>query len=291
MAAFDDLSWISSVYTRDGSRVYALAHTEQRGNRTPGLCPAGKYSPCLLNTVTALVSTDGGRSFRKAGNGPAVVATLPYAFPTDRDARVGYANPTNIIERDGWYYVLIFADAYRAQRRGPCLLRTRTLDDPNSWRAWDGEGFNVSFANPFRSAVADPSSHVCTPVASGVFSRMIGSVVEHRRSGLVVAVFADERKLPDGRTVTGIFTATSRDLVRWSEPTLVMEADLLWKRDCNRSEAYFYPALLDPQATSRSFEDFGERGYLYLVRYNLTNCRVNWDRDLVRIPVEIKTGS
>jgi hypothetical protein len=213
------------------------------------------------------------------------------AFPTDRDARVGYANPTNIIERDGWYYVFVFADAYRAQRRGPCLLRTRTLDDPASWRAWDGSGFSVSFADPFRSPVADPSNHVCTPVASGAFSRMIGSIVQHRGSGLVIAVFGDERKQPDGRTVTGIFTATSRDLIRWSEPVLVMEADLLWKRDCSRPDAYFYPALLDPQATTRSFEDIADRGYLYLVRYNLTSCRVDWNRDLVRIPVEIRTGS
>ena len=57
LAQFDDLSWISGVYTKDGKTVYALAHTELRGERTPGQCPAGKYSACLLNTVTALYPT------------------------------------------------------------------------------------------------------------------------------------------------------------------------------------------------------------------------------------------
>src|SRR5690606_41417995 len=121
---------ISSGYPGDGRTVYALAHTELRGERTPGQCPAGKYSACLLNTVTGLVSRDGGRSFRPEGEGgPPVVATLPYDFPTDRKARVGYANPTNIIKRDGWYYAFIFADGYRAPQRGACLIRTKSLGD------------------------------------------------------------------------------------------------------------------------------------------------------------------
>ena len=30
-------------------------------------------------------------------------------------------------------------------------MRTARLDQPGSWRAWDGSGFNVRFANPYRS--------------------------------------------------------------------------------------------------------------------------------------------
>ena len=42
LAQFDDLSWISGVYTKDGKTVYALAHTELRGERTPGAMPGGQ---------------------------------------------------------------------------------------------------------------------------------------------------------------------------------------------------------------------------------------------------------
>ncbi|CUA86956.1 hypothetical protein Ga0061061_10396 [Chelatococcus sambhunathii] len=291
LAAFDDLSWISSVYTGDGRTVYALAHTELRGERTPGQCPAGKYSACLLNTVTGLVSRDGGRSFRPEGEGgPPVVATLPYDFPTDRTARVGYANPTNIIKRDGWYYAFIFADGYRAQKRGACLIRTKNLSDPASWRAWNGRDFSARFVDPFRDEVTDADAHTCTPVATRIIGRMIGGLVTLRDSGEVMAVFGDKRKMPDGRVVEGFFTSTSRDLIEWSEPRLVMAAELLWDKSCDERHAYFYPSLIDPDAKTFSYEDFGERGYLYLTRYQLRNCKVTWDRDLVRVPVELKRG-
>ncbi|KAB0266616.1 hypothetical protein [Microvirga brassicacearum] len=290
LAAFDDLSWIGAVYTRDGKRVDALAHTELRGDRTPGQCPAGKYSPCLLNTVTALVSEDGGRSFQAENRGgrPPVVATLPYPFPTDRDGRVGYANPTNIIERDGWYYAFIFADHYKAQRRGNCLIRTQNLADPSSWRAWDGEGFGASFIDPFRDSNADPEAHVCAPVAPATFGRMIGGMVKRRGGDEVLAVFGDRRKGEGGQVEEGIFAATSRDLVKWSKPSLVMKAELLWDKSCDEPHAYFYPSLIDPRATTFSFEDFGDSGFLYLTRYQLKDCKVTWDRDLVRVPVTLK---
>lgn len=290
LADFDDLSWIGAVYTRDGRTVYALAHTELRGERTPGQCPAGRYSACLLNTVTGLVSHDGGRRFEKASAIPPVVATLPYAYPTDRKARVGYANPSNIIERDGWYYAFIFADGYRDQRRGNCLIRTKTLDDPGSWRAWDGKDFTIAFTDPFRAPDGDVASHVCNPVAPNVIGRMIGSISKVRGADAVVAVFGDKRRAADGRTVEGIYASTSADLLTWTRPTLVMEAQLLWDKDCGRRDAYFYPSLLDPQARTPSFEDVGEKAYLYLTRYQLTGCKVTWDRDLVRVPVDLRTA-
>ncbi|NIX78342.1 hypothetical protein [Microvirga terricola] len=289
LSDFDDLSWIGGVYTRDGTTVYALAHTELRGERTPDQCPAGRYSPCLLNTITALVSRDGGQSFQPLEvSRPPVVATLPYGFPTDRNGRVGYANPSNIIEHEGWFYAFIFADGYKAQRRGNCLIRTKDLDDPFSWRAWNGTDFSAEFVDPFRQSVENPGAHVCAPVAPNAIGRMIGSMVKHRESGKVLAVFGDRRRNLEGRWVEGIFASTSSDLLTWSDASLVMEAQLLWDKSCNELHAYFYPSLIDPGARTPSFEDIGERGFLYLTRYQLKNCAVTWDRDLVRIPVTIQ---
>ncbi|MDP8919843.1 MAG: hypothetical protein M3O00_13325 [Pseudomonadota bacterium] len=293
LAEFDDLSWISGVHTRDGKTVFALAHTELRGERTQGQCPEGTYSACLLNTVTGLISRDGGRSFQPADNKgrPPVVATLPYPFPTDRKSRVGYANPTNIIEHDGWFYAFMFADSYKAQGRGNCLIRTRTLADPSSWRAWDGKDFSVRFVDPFRDAVADPQAHLCAPVAPQVINRMIGGLVRHRSSGAFIAIFGDKRQQADGRMVEGIFTSTSRDLKAWSEPSLVLEVQLLWDLACGDQDAFFYPSLIDPAANTFSFEDFGDTGFVYMARYqNFRNCKVTWDRDLVRVPVRVRSS-
>ncbi|MCB8821409.1 hypothetical protein [Microvirga rosea] len=289
LSDFDDLSWIGSVYTSDGRTVYALAHTELRGERTPGQCPAGRYSACLLNTITGLVSHDGGRRFVPASSQvPPMVATLPYTYPTDRNARVGYANPSNIIERGGWYYAFIFADGYREQRRGNCLIRTNNLDDPTSWRAWDGRDFSVSFIDPFRSRVDHTGQHVCQPVAPNVIGRLIGGIVKIRDSDTVMAVFGDKRPGEDGHEIEGIYTSTSQDLVTWTKPVLVTEVQLLWDKSCQNPEAFFYPSLIDPAAQTLSYEDFGTRGYLYLTRYQLAKCKVTWDRDLVRVPVELR---
>ena len=53
------------------------------------------------------------------------------------------------------------------QKHGVYLIRTHRLDDPASWRAWDGSGFTVRFADPYREAVDDEAGHVCEPVGRG----------------------------------------------------------------------------------------------------------------------------
>lgn len=291
LGKYDDMGWISGIWTGDGKTVYALAHMELRGNRTPGLCNNKSYSSCLLNTVTALVSGDGGKSFAPEtgqGAGP-MVANLPYPFPNDRKARVGYANPTNIIKRDGWYYAMVFADGYRDQRRGNCVLRTRDLGDPSSWRAWDGKAFTVQFLDPFSQQASDARDHACAPVSASKIGRMIGSLSEYQGTDEVIAVFGD-RRTKEGRAASGIYVSTSKDLVNWSEPRLVFEAPLLWEDNCGPQGRVFYPSLLDPEAKTFSFEDTGDRAYIYYTRYRLTGCKVTWDRDLVRVPITISLG-
>ena len=181
---------------------------------------------------------------------------------------------------------MVFADAYREQRRGVCLIRTQTLEDPASWRAWDGGGFNVRFVDPFREDVGKPRDHVCQPVATGRIGRMVGSLSVHHPSGEVIALFGDRRKDADGEEVSGIYFSTSRNMIAWSEPKLVMPAKLLWEDKCGRN-SFFYPSLIDPQALSPSFEDVEGEAFLFLVRFNLSGCRATWDRDLLRIPVRI----
>jgi hypothetical protein len=287
-AARDDLTWLASTYTLDGETVYALAHHEYLGHLRPGRCTGTSYQACWSNAVTFAWSTDGGRRFRQPPEHH--VAAPPYRYRGDLGRRTGYFNPSNIIARGGWYYVMLFAEAEGAQARGTCLLRTRDLADPGGWRAWDGRGFGVRFADPYRETVAQPERHVCAPVAPPQLGNLVTSLTRHEASGLYIALFAGYRAPQPGRAqVTGVFAATSPDLLRWSAPQLVWQAPILWRFGCDEGAPVFYPALLDPDTASRNFESVDDRGFIYFTSVNLSNCSVSWDRDLMRLEVAIST--
>ena len=273
----DDRGWLVSPYTLDGETVHALVHNEFHGHTRPALCPSRKYASCWWNSITATVSTDGGRTFGP----PRYVAGLPYPYQGDLGRRAGLFSPSSIVERDGWYYSMLFAEPFGAQKRGVCLMRTRDLADPASWRAWDGKGFTVAFAGP-TAATADPAAHVCAPLP-----RLFGTVtslVRHRPSGLYVALMQGRPKGKPG----GVWASTSADLVTWSAPQLVWESPPSFAPDCGARHAYDYPSLLDPSSPSRNFEDIGETAFLYLTRDALDRCKRTTERDLVRLPVTIR---
>ncbi|NUB17512.1 hypothetical protein GAY28_37970, partial [Azospirillum brasilense] len=81
-ARFDDMGWLTSPYTLDGTTIYGLVHNEYHGHKRRDLCPTGDYMACWWNALTLTVSHDGGQSF-----GPArYVAGVPYRFRGDREA-------------------------------------------------------------------------------------------------------------------------------------------------------------------------------------------------------------
>ena len=54
-----------------------------------------------------------------------------------------------------------------SQAAGTCMMRTRDLTDPASWRAWNGSAFSVSLSqSPYEYPDLDPSLHVCVPFSS-----------------------------------------------------------------------------------------------------------------------------
>ena len=281
-AAYDDRVWIHATYTTDGRHVAALGHAEYHGDRRRDRCPVGGRLECWRNAIVALASDDGGKSFRRMG----LVASLPYRYTGEEGRRTGYFNPSNMIRRGDYLYVFVLAEAYGPQRRGPCLLRRPLEGDAGSWRAWDGTDFTVRFADPYRDAVTDPARHVCTPVAG--LTSTISSVVLHEPSGRYLAVTAATRAGPDGVRRSGIWWTRSDDLLAWSEPALLYEAPLLWRRDCDAPAAWAYPSLLDETSTSANFETVGDAFWLYLVRMPLDpGCRVGPERDLVRMRVSL----
>lgn len=292
-ARFSDRSWIVSLWTDDGRTVHAIVHNEHQGHRHDGQCPTRRYRDCWFNALTAAVSTDGARRFAPAGTPPSLVAALPYTAAELRGQHAGYFNPTGIVARENALYMLAFTEARGVQRRGNCLLRTTAIDDPSAWRAWDGAAFAVRFANPYAERFADDaarSAHVCAPVGVGRLQWPVTALVRHAPSGFFIAVMQGAPHRPEASEPRpGIYIATSADLITWSSPAFVMPAIGHGRYTCGDPRPVAYPSLLDAASEDRSFATVGDTADLYLTRFNVPACRIDGDRDLVRIPVRITT--
>lgn len=212
-------------------------------------------------------------------------------FPTATTRSTGVRQVTsNMIERDGYWYVFVFAENYSAQRRGACLLRTDRIEDPASWRAWDGHDFTVTFVDPYADAAFRPKDHICAPLP-GV-SSSISSVSRLPASGMFVALIAASRPVGRaGELIPGVYYMTSSDLIHWNELKLLLAVPIMFAFSCDARSVYAYPSLLDEDSPSRTFETIGEQAFLYLTRLNLRDCRWSMDRDLVRFRVTLHAGS
>ena len=312
--AFDDDEWISSTYTTDGTNVTAIVHNEYHGYEH-GNCDvpvAEQVSRCWSNSITLARSTDQGDTFTHDDPPSNLIATLPYRFSPSQSRNAGLFSPTNMIQKqpqpqaDDYYYMLTESSATDAmeQQFGVCLLRTRTPDDPSSWRAWDGAGWGVRFFDPYANPSEPPAMHLCQPVGPWDAHFLNAQVTYNSYLGKYVLIdvsakYRAQRNTYNGTTedmIPGVYYSTSSDLIHWSDRKLLMEAEVRvsWRPgvdpgtgECLDDDFVAYPALLDPASGSRNFETTGARPYLYFVRQNAraNGCAVSLDRDLVRIPV------
>lgn len=290
-AAFSDRSWIAALWTHDGRVVHALVHNEHQGHRHPGQCPTRRYRDCWFNALTAAVSDDGGFSFRAATPGPALVAALPYTAAEMQGRPAGYYNPTGIVAHGNALYFMAFASGREAQRHGNCLFRTEMISDPSAWRGFDGAAFSVRFANPYAPDAPrgeERARRVCAPVGAGRLQWPVTALVRHAPSGLFVAVMQGGPHRPEHAAPRpGVYVATSPDLIAWSAPEFVMAGIGHGRFRCGDPAPIAYPSLLDPDSDDPSFATVGDRPWLLFTRFNVPDCRITGNRDLVRIPVAI----
>jgi hypothetical protein len=279
-ARYADREWIASTFTADGRTVYALVHDEYQGNRHPGRCPSGDYFKCWYNAITLAVSRDGGRTYAPAAPAPGhLVASVPYRYEPDAGP-YGLFAPSNIVrsDDDGYYYALMRASEYKSQRYGSCLMRTKTLADPRSWRAWGGSDFDVRFADPYWERDLRPADHVCTPVSPNEIGAMVESLTYNDYLDKWLLVGASQ----DGGRV-GFFYSVSDDLVNWAKRRLIREVELPWSYECDEANPVGYPSILDPRSPSLNYTTSGETPYLFFTRYHYAGCAQNLNRDMVRI--------
>jgi hypothetical protein len=188
--------------------------------------------------------------------------------------------PSNIVrnDRDGYYYALVYRNL-RDATIGNCLIRTRNLADPSSWRAWsEGTSFATAFVDPY-GPNPTPDDHLCIPVSTS-------NPGDLQPNSLTWSTEA-RQWLHVGQAAEGAYYSLSPDLIHWTRPTLFLRAQVTWDYQCGDPDPIAYPSLLDSTSDSRNFETVGKTAFLYYTQFHYTNCQQTLDRDLVRVPVEI----
>jgi hypothetical protein len=280
---FTDREWVTAPYTTDGRDVYALVHNEYQGDKHVGQCPSGKYLSCWYNSITLARSTDGGRTFRHALPPPRhLVAAIPYRYQPD-GGPIGLFQPSNVVRRDdGHYYALIHTEAFGSQRAGTCVIRTARLDRPDAWRAWDGDGYDVTFVDPYLDGGA--GGHVCAPVSFPEIVGMTHSLTYSSYLQRYVLVGQAGRQEPGRRGVVwGFYYSTSANLIDWTPRRLIREVGFPQNFECGDPNPVAYPSLIDSHSPARNFDVIGRRPWLYFTRFHFKDCRNVLNRDLVRV--------
>lgn len=255
-------------------------------NIGPDPCPSDErgVGDCLWVSLTQARSNDGGASYDHPEPLPDhVVANPPVRYEPDGGHHAIWQSSTIIRHpNDGYYYALLQRDQHPADDsidvQGTCVMRTDTLNDPDSWRAWDGEGFNMRFPDPYRTTIPDPDRSWCEPVSpagTGALTRNLSYNTFLEQFVVVGTTLA-------GPSGPGFYFSLSGNLVEWSAPRLIMEVET--RQTAAPGEPFLaYPTLIDPDDSSRNFERPGKRAYLYYTRFNRD---APTDNDLVRVPVE-----
>lgn len=283
-AAYDDHSWITALFTRDGTHVSALIHHEFHGNEHKGACRFKTMMQCWYNTILEMNSSDGARHFARGSDD--VVAAVPFRADAEQGRHRGFFNPSNIVPWRGAFYFMAATTGWPGQPGGVCLFQSRHPEDAGSWRAWTGHGFDADFPDPYRHKVA-LTTH-CRLIAP--FPAPVGALVWLRGAHEFLATFMarrDDHLFP----VSGFYFATSPDLRHWSEARLLLAGATYYDDPCTAGgHVIAYPSLLDPQSTSRIFADSGASPWLYFTRAKIEGCSITGLRDLVRIKLAVRAA-
>jgi hypothetical protein len=287
-ALYDDKAWIQAVYTNDGITVHALMSADFHEYRHSKRCPFGAdTNKCWYNAITAAVSTDGGLSFRPRHEPPAhYVAGPSVKYDLNAGRSIGFFTTSNIIQHKAHYYVLVYTGGgFARQRRGVCVLRTATLDDSSSWRAWDGKGYDYTFADPYRAGRERPDDPGCAPVTPSYLTGPVRSILLHRPTGLFVAVMLTVGTTTETRNTRGVYYSVSHDMIGWSRPVPLLIAPTraeVKRTAVDVTSAIDYPSIIDHASPGANFEFLAGEPHLYYVDLPVANGRLTGERALVR---------
>jgi hypothetical protein len=278
-ALLDDRSWLHAFHTDNGRDVFAFATASFIPYRHDIPCAAGlDRTDCWYNGLAALRSDDGGATFQYVGTPPGQIAfPPPEPYRSDVADPAGFLTATNIVAWNGWLYTILWRRGGDGETKSHnCLARARA-DDPMAWDVWLGSAFVP--AARFNGEGWSSLTTTCAAVGPATQPNIRGLVLQ-TRTQTFVAVFQYR-----AGTQLGFFYATSKDLIAWSAPALLLAIDL--QPDAARRNSWAgYPSIIDDTSQDRNFGAMGETARFVFVRFLPTGLR-SVTRQLVAIPIRI----
>jgi hypothetical protein len=242
-----DKLWIEATWSDEQRNVIALVSQDLSGFVEKDGCDSA-IAPghCWLNAITSARSSDMGRTFTM--DGAATVASISDSYDLHETNRSGFFTTSNIVNDDGSFYVLVFGQDQFKQPAGNCLFRSRDLGSPSSWKAWDGQDFNLAMSKT-RQAPYLP----CTIVSPNVLQSEVRSLNYLSKSKMWVAAYLARLKLAgDSEVTSGVYVAYSPDLIHWGNVQRVLSAPTDARLD--KTDFFIlYPSIIDPASRSANF--------------------------------------
>jgi hypothetical protein len=262
----DDRTWLHAFHTDDGENVFAFASASFIPYRHKLPCAAGSAkTDCWRNGIAALVSDDGGSTFRYLGTPPGhMVFPPPPAYRDDLASPPGFMATTNIVPWNGALYTILWRRG--EDGRGENCLARAPSSDPLAWELWDGRAFVP--ASRFDGAAWQVTDTACTRIGPRG-DPWIRGLVYHAASRTFLAVFQYRSGGDHGFAV-----ATSPDLLTWSDPVMLLSADLGADVDAapHVGDSWVsYPAIIDAASSDRNFAAIGDTANLVFTRFLLSS--------------------
>jgi len=282
---YDARIWLQTFYsTNKGQDIYSLGSSDYHGKWFNN-CQHNDNHDCWMSAIVLAHSGDGGKHFRSAPAPHHIIAKSPASFSNTRKGATGFLTTSNIVMIGEHYYALFNTAAHKKQARGNCLARTKDLANPRSWLAWDGK----DFSDPLYKNT-DPNSDGQTCKTLKTLPYKIRSLLWHPASKQYIAVFEVTESHKANKKIDIHFSyALSKNLKDWSNPETIIT--LKGNEHCQNTQiAGAYPSIIDSTSSDENFGTVSDTAHLYYTRFNLNpSCQQTFDRDLVRIPIQIRS--
>ncbi|WP_417845019.1 hypothetical protein [Thalassospira sp.] len=285
----DDRTWLHAIYTDDGETVYALGSASFMPYRHDMPCAnAKKRTDCWINGLVTLKSTDGGQHFDYQAKPPHHAPfPPPMAYRDDRKRAPSYVTATNIVRWNDYLYSIVWRRGADWKSSRNCLARANA-DDPSRWQIWDGKKF-VDAARLTPDKGWEVYQTDCARVGPYGLTSIRG-IVRHEASNTFIAVYKHRRKHKDGTSEHGIYYSTSKDMIKWSMPKMLLAADL--KPDAGPGDAFVaYPSIIDEDSKDRIFGTVDAQASLLYVKLVPVQRNGKWamTRKLMRQPIRFNS--
>lgn len=287
----DDRTWLHAFATMPSGEIFAFGSAAFMPYRHGQKCRVGESrTSCWYNGIVALISKDGGRTFRYQGEPPAhVVFPPPEAYRDDVRSPPGFITITNIVRQGGYRYALAWYRDSPLSKSRNCLVRA-PADDLSRWSIKTADGFRevARFSEGgWRTAPLD-----CEGVGEGVLGTVRAILYHPETKRFISVFFRADRGKPD---MNGLYYSTSPDLVKWSEAKLFYRGEHMTRENIedlegSTNEVIAYPTVIDEHSSDPDFGTLGSAPSLVITRIGRDrDSRGRWRtyRKIMAIPLAL----